>query len=70
MSFELIFDHLRAAASGFILGALTAGWLHAVWQWWHPETIRFWGTWYTDSRLLVVVGVILAIVWVGLFFTS
>ena len=70
MSFEAIFEQVRAASAGLILGALTAAWFHAVWQRWHPQTVRFWGTWYTDPRLLTVVGILLAISWLSLFFTS
>jgi len=70
MSFENIVDQVVAAAGGFVLGLLTAGWLHATWKRWHPQTIRFWGAWYTDPRLLILCGLLLAALWTGLFFSS
>lgn len=70
MSFDFLFSHLRSAAAGFFLGLLTAAWLHATWQRWHPATIRFWGTWYTDPRLLLVTGVGLAIAWLGMLISA
>ena len=70
MSFEFIFDQVRAAGAGLLLGILTAAWVHAVWSWWHPQTIRFWGTWGTDPRLLAAGGIVLAMAWMGNIFTS
>lgn len=70
MSLEFIFDQLRAAVAGLILGALTAAWFHVAWQRWNPPMVRFWGTWYTDSRLLTLVGILLVVMWIGVFLTS
>ena len=70
MSFESIFEHVRAAGSGFILGVLTAVWIHAVWTRSHPHRIRFWGAWYTDTRVLVVGGVALLVAWTALLLAT
>lgn len=66
MSFESIFDQVRAVGLGFVLGLLTAAWCHAVWLHFHPHSVRYWGTWYTDPRVLVGGGIVLAIAWLGM----
>jgi len=63
MSFRFILDQLASAAGGYALGLLTAIWLHALWKWRHPETIRYWGTWYTNPQTLTVVGIALLVGW-------
>jgi hypothetical protein len=70
MSIETILVQFGSAVGGFVLGALTGAWIHAAWKQWHPQTIRFWGTWYTDPRLLLVSGLGLIAAWLGMFFTS
>lgn len=70
MSLEFILEQLTSAAGGFFLGLLTAGWLHATWKRWHPQTIRFWGSWYTNPRLLLLCGLALAVLWTGMFLSS
>lgn len=68
MTFDFFVEQFASAAAGFVLGVLTAGWLYAAWKRWHPQTIRFWGSWYTSPRLLVLCGAVLAMLWTGLFF--
>ncbi|MBI3837259.1 MAG: hypothetical protein HY288_04900 [Planctomycetia bacterium] len=60
---RFIFDQLTAAVAGYVLGLLTAAWIHALWKWWHPNTIRFWGSWYSNPRILIYTGVALAVGW-------
>jgi hypothetical protein len=64
------FIQVIAVLGGFVLGTLTGAWVSAAWQRWHPQTVRFWGTWYTDPRLLIMGGLGLVAAWMGLFFTS
>ncbi|HEX3725949.1 MAG TPA: hypothetical protein VHV08_06885 [Pirellulales bacterium] len=63
-------DHMLSGAAGGVLGFLTGIWLHALWKRLHPTTIRFWGTWYTDRRLFITVGVALGALWLVFFFNS
>ncbi|MBI3837252.1 MAG: hypothetical protein HY288_04865 [Planctomycetia bacterium] len=70
MSIETIFVQFGSAVGGFVLGTLTGAWIHAAWKRWRPQTIRFWGTWYTDPRLLLVGGLGLIGAWISLFFAS
>ncbi len=70
MTFEYLLEQARAAGFGFVLGVVTAAWVHAIWLRMHPHTIRFWGTWYTDPRVLVVTGIVLVVAWVGLIVSS
>ena len=70
MSIETIAVQLGSAVCGFALGALTGAWIHAAWKQWHPQSIRFWGTWYTDPRFLLAGGLGLIAAWLGMFITS
>ena len=65
---RFLFDQITAAGGGLILGMLTFTWLNALWLWWHPQKVRYWGTWYTDPRLLTASGILLAIGWLMLIF--
>jgi hypothetical protein len=60
---QVIIDQIISAAAGYFLGILTAVWIHAIWKWWHPHTIRYWGAWYTSPRLLYSTGLALAVSW-------
>ena len=70
MSWESVASFLRDAGTGYVLGFLTAAWLHAVWRRCHPHTIRFWGTWYTEPRFLVGSGLLLITAWLGFFIVA
>ncbi len=63
-------DDLISYAAWYVLGFLTAIWLHAIWKWWHPHTIRYWGAWYTNPRVLVSTGLALTLAWIGLVIKS
>jgi hypothetical protein len=67
MAWDEIAHQLTSAAAGLMLGILTAVWLRGFWRWNHPSTIRFWGSWYTDPRLLAVYALALAAGWMILF---
>jgi hypothetical protein len=62
---RFIFDQLTSGLGGFVLGIATAMWASAVWLWWHPTEIRFWGVWSTNPRFLAVTGVLLVVAWLG-----
>lgn len=70
MSVTDIATQLAFATVGVALGWLTGAWAHASWKRWHPQQIRFWGTWYTDPRLLLAGGLALAGAWLGALVTS
>jgi len=70
MSLETMVVQLVSAIVGFALGALTGAWIHVAWKRWHPQSIRFWGSWYTDPRMLLVGGLGLIAAWLGMFITS
>ena len=70
VSIEAILIQFGSVFGGFVLGALTGAWIHAAWKRWHPQTIRFWGSWYTDPRWLLIGGLGLAAAFLAMFFTS
>jgi hypothetical protein len=65
-----ICDQIASATGGYVLGLLTAVWIHSLWRWWHPQNIRFWGTWDTDPRRLTYCGLTLLIVWIAFLLKS
>jgi hypothetical protein len=64
------FDQFTSAAAGYALGILTAIWAHALWKWWHPHTIRYWGAWYTNPRILFSGGLALTAAWIAFLLKS
>jgi rhodanese-related sulfurtransferase len=61
-----IFEQALTAVGGYVLGFMTAVWLNAMWRWWNPRRVRFWGKWTTDPRLLAASGFGLLIGWIVL----
>jgi hypothetical protein len=70
MLFGSVVDHVLSGTAGIALGFLTGIWLHALWKRLHPTTIRFWGTWYTNGRMFIALGVALGALWLVFLFNS
>ena len=68
---RFILEQMTSAAAGYVLGLLSAAWLHGMWKlWYRPQQIRVWGNWVTRPNYMMVFGVALTIGWAIFFFIS